>query len=311
MRGKAADRRSNVARAGITPAHAGKSPHARGEKRPFWDHPRPCGEKPAGRSPSDACGGSPPPMRGKVVPVLVLVPVLGITPAHAGKRSEHLSRAAAKKDHPRPCGEKLPTIALIRTCKGSPPPMRGKGPLCAIKSARRRITPAHAGKRSAAQSVLRALQDHPRPCGEKQSASTETKRNIGSPPPMRGKGSTIGIIRTIRRITPAHAGKSIDAFAIYSASGDHPRPCGEKLAKYSFGGSIAGSPPPMRGKAKLKSGFRAILRITPAHAGKSRARKLSRLTPEDHPRPCGEKCRTYKMPSRTLGSPPPMRGKDE
>ena len=96
-------------------------------------------------------------MRGKVVPVLVLVPVLGITPAHAGKRSEHLSRAAAKKDHPRPCGEKLPTIALIRTCKGSPPPMRGKGLLRKASSVRCRITPAHAGKSKAQAQKLSAI----------------------------------------------------------------------------------------------------------------------------------------------------------
>ena len=46
--------------------------------------------------------------------------------------------------------------------------MRGKGPLCAAKNARRGITPAHAGKSEEMEEVENAARDHPRPCGEKR-----------------------------------------------------------------------------------------------------------------------------------------------
>ena len=65
MRGKETARKIGCRLYGITPAHAGKSVVIYYDRRAAEDHPRPCGEKPAGRSPSDACGGSPPPMRGK------------------------------------------------------------------------------------------------------------------------------------------------------------------------------------------------------------------------------------------------------
>ena len=52
-----------------------------------------------------------------------------------------------------------------------------------------------------------------------------------------------------------------------------------------------GSPPPMRGK--VKKTYISILasRITPAHAGKRQKDRHPHCGAEDHPRPCGEKCR--------------------
>ena len=72
----------------ITPAHAGKSELYERAESFALDHPRPCGEK----IPPEWHGmvrlGSPPPMRGKVVPPYALTYVPRITPAHAGKRGE-------------------------------------------------------------------------------------------------------------------------------------------------------------------------------------------------------------------------------
>ena len=50
------------------------------------DHPRPCGEKKLDQSELVYKAGSPPPMRGKVVVVQVVLAFMRITPAHAGKR---------------------------------------------------------------------------------------------------------------------------------------------------------------------------------------------------------------------------------
>ena len=52
------------------------------------------------------------------------------------------------------------------------------------------------------------------------------------------------------------------------------------------------------------------MRITPAHAGKSRTVKTSLLTNGDHPRTCGEKTRHQMLHCHATGSPPHMRGKE-
>ena len=51
---------------------------------------------------------------------------------------------------------------------------------------------------------------------------------------------------------------------------------------------MVGSPPRMRGKLFASSFVAAILRITPAHAGKTRELVDFGHAPADHPRACGE-----------------------
>ena len=50
-----------------------------------WDHPRPCGEKLLKGIEPVMRRGSPPPMRGKVAAVALILTAIRITPAHAGK----------------------------------------------------------------------------------------------------------------------------------------------------------------------------------------------------------------------------------
>ena len=54
----------------------------------------------------------------------------------------------------------------------------------------------------------------------------------------------------------------------------------------------------------------AVVRITPAYAGKSSLFPRSSVILEDHPRLCGEKPPSACTGGRCGGSPPPMRGKD-
>ena len=72
---------------------------------------------------------------------------------------------------------------------------------------------------------------------------------IGSPPPMRGKGSDGHSLSLDSRITPAYAGKSQIYVVLPTAAQDHPRLCGEKSLTFS----------------QKSDNFR----ITPAYAGKS------------------------------------------
>ena len=111
---------------------------------------------------------------------------------------------------------------------------------------------------------------------------------------------------------------------------DHPRLCGEKLARPDRDTQKEGSPPPMRGKVTCENckyggltdhprlcGEKYVLvvviicqlGITPAYAGKRRSPAWRILTTRDHPRLCGEKFRIHSFITCQPGSPPPMRGK--
>ena len=111
------------------------------------------------------------------------------------------------RDHPRLCGEKLSRLGMGLGKTGSPPPMRGKDNLCRKTVQRTRITPAYAGKRRTIQGVRDQIEDHPRLCGEKLLLCEHCGKPIGSPPPMRGKESSVQPAACTGGITPAYAGK--------------------------------------------------------------------------------------------------------
>ena len=173
-----------------SPASAGKKLRKMSSARCAADHPRPRGEKPERSQHSDAMTGSPPPMRGKDARAVKDARRVGITPAHAGKSTYFCLLSLMQKDHPRPCGEKWCCDMADAHLKGSPPPMRGKGRRAEDHGLSERITPAHAGKRTLTMTTFRTIKDHPRPCGEKLYAGTGYGRNVGSPPPTRGKANS-------------------------------------------------------------------------------------------------------------------------
>ena len=253
----------------ITPAYAGKSYKLALHASWQWDHPRLCGEK-RNISHQRSCGtGSPPPMRGKVLQYHVFSPVLGITPAYAGKRFGVPLCILTGEDHPRLCGEKVEMLQSRRRYAGSPPPMRGKA-ACATPTDRiTGITPAYAGKSVTQPHTSVFPRDHPRLCGEKPVDHGDSVHSRGSPPPMRGKVLQCGICGRKVGITPAYAGKSRRRLFRGERCEDHPRLCGEKEADVQFLWHPLGSPPPMRGKALRQRDYRSRERITPAYAGKS------------------------------------------
>ena len=85
MRGRGFEYVKQYGEAGITPAYAGKRHPYCGPVGYRQDHPRVCGEEE--RTNRCACWteGSPPRMRGRVILPELCAPVLGITPAYAGK----------------------------------------------------------------------------------------------------------------------------------------------------------------------------------------------------------------------------------
>ena len=213
----------------ITPAYAGKRLPLQDYSLACWDHPRVCGEKCVKAQEVKTTKGSPPRVRGKVDFYYFYTPNRRITPACAGKRTGRLMGKPLPGDHPRVCGEKADCHVPQCTHLGSPPRMRGKGPLSTHGTRGLGITPAYAGKRNPPRRNRPARQDHPRVCGEKLLCCMRWLTGRGSPPRMRGKDLLVA--------TP-----------------------GQKQP---------GSPPRMRGKAEAGLVQRELPGITPAYAGKS------------------------------------------
>ena len=86
--------------------------------------------------------------------------------------------------------------------------MRGKGLVDRAAVIIKGITPAYAGKSNAIVEGIKNLPDHPRLCGEKLNLNSNCEKNLGSPPPMRGKGFDADCVGVRPGITPAYAGKS-------------------------------------------------------------------------------------------------------
>ena len=126
---------------------------------------------------------------------------------------------------------------------------------------------------------------------------------------MRGKGFQSCKGQFLIGITPAYAGKRHNTVCWQLLIEDHPRLCGEKQVICVCRCFLAGSPPPMRGKASKAICIHHSIRITPAYAGKRLSLFSIASLSEDHPRLCGEKLLVRRTVMRIWGSPPPMRGK--
>ena len=188
------------------------------------------------------------------------------------------------------CGEKARVAHLVDTLPGSPPRVRGKVRHPQYTTSRGGITPACAGKSLSTRWTSLPYRDHPRVCGEKLAFSAFSARELGSPPRVRGKVLHSRFCYTLRRITPACAGKRSQGVAALQLGWDHPRVCGEKHLPAA---AMQGCPG-----------------ITPACAGKRDIPPQGSTAPGDHPRVCGEKPELPPAVQRHVGSPPRMRGKE-
>ena len=175
--------------------------------------------------------------------------------------------------------------------EGSPPRGRGKVCIAFLGLSASRITPAWAGKRYQ-QQVGRAVgRDHPRVGGEKAATFRAVCGPRGSPPRGRGKVGPVMLIKAVRGITPAWAGKSAGFQSAPSGQRDHPRTGGEKPNSRRMSSCRVGSPPHRRGKGAGAACRDLLGGITPAWAGKSLYSVSRSVGFQDHPRVGGEKLR--------------------
>ena len=170
----------------ITPACAGNSLLVPFHTASSQDHPRVCGEQITFRALVAYMGGSPPRVRGTAAHRPLPQAQGGITPACAGNRGYYGAASATGKDHPRVCGEQTSFNPFAYDLVGSPPRVRGTGPVVAHGEPGPGITPACAGNRGPGAGGERAGQDHPRVCGEQTHSPAILSTHSGSPPRVRG-----------------------------------------------------------------------------------------------------------------------------
>ena len=202
-RGKVDGPPAQVGRGRITPAQAGRSPYFLYGKKDYKDHPRIGGEKAELTAAVISAMGSPPRRRGKGYREFGIDISDRITPAQAGKSVAPRQKRSALWDHPRVGGEKILEPSMGVGNFGSPPRWRGKAVKFRCTCGLQRITPAWAGKSSAARGCGKAHLDHPRMGGEKADIDDDGLHYKGSPPRGRGKAVQRRVCCQGQGITPA------------------------------------------------------------------------------------------------------------
>ena len=145
--------------------------------------------------------------------------------------------------------------------------MRGAHHRPAGQHLRRGIIPADAGSTVESNHNWSAVKDHPRGCGEHNRPSETPGSQKGSSPRMRGAHEDGGQLMDKIRIIPADAGSTTGQPSTCEHTRDHPRGCGEHLARPIDHWNLVGSSPRMRGALVAYDRIMTRARIIPADAG--------------------------------------------
>ena len=130
---------------------------------------------------------------------------------------------------------------------GSPPLTRGPLSMLRLCEFALRITPAHAGTTLCVQDERHLAEDHPRSRGDHSTMRASIGSMPGSPPLTRGpRVASLHQLGRVR-ITPAHAGTTLDNRVYQMGYQDHPRSRGDHLGYIAYRAGGHGSPPLTRG----------------------------------------------------------------
>ena len=232
-------------------------------------HPRSRGENGRLDQVDQPRRGSSPLTRGKLPVPPGPVPDRRLIPAHAGKTRLDAGLASSSWAHPRSRGENYATRRDLRRPSGSSPLTRGKRTLCQEMGQCPRLIPAHAGKTRLMSAGMIQARAHPRSRGENGFHDRGRGHGDGSSPLTRGKLRTLRGELSLRRLIPAHAGKTLCLHCVHHGVPAHPRSRGENAVGPT--GTIVdeGSSPLTRGKHEGVHLVAAPGRLIPAHAGKT------------------------------------------
>ena len=107
---------------------------------------------------------------------------------------------------------------------------------------------------------------------------------------------------------PARAGNAISIVVSRVHPTVHPRACGERARDQVQAAIGAGSSPRVRGTRSLAAIGLGVARFIPARAGNASPARTRRPERPVHPRACGERWMTPRMPAAFTGSSPRVRG---
>ena len=133
----------------------------------------------------------------------------GIIPAYAGSTGATRQSARTRRDHPRVCGEHMPSSRASAEMTGSSPRMRGARLADVLRRRLQGIIPAYAGSTPATPATACAASDHPRVCGEHSLAILSIVTALGSSPRMRGARPAVRLEVGAHGIIPAYAGSTL------------------------------------------------------------------------------------------------------
>ena len=171
--------------------------------------------------------GSSPLTRGKPVRVGHAYWWSGLIPAHAGKTSSLTDRQTPRPAHPRSRGENRAAAEQAVRAVGSSPLTRGKPSRRRTGRPRGGLIPAHAGKTGGRHDGRSTQQAHPRSRGENVVYCLPSSAVAGSSPLTRGKLVSGSSRPSVRRLIPAHAGKTRPWRPTTRSRPAHPRSRGE------------------------------------------------------------------------------------
>ena len=171
--------------------------------------------------------------------------------------------------HPRSRGENEESASDIVRTVGSSPLTRGKPHHLGCDVSDPGLIPAHAGKTIGGSLSSLPMTAHPRSRGENGCSRPAPRSWKGSSPLTRGKRPRSGRPSLPVRLIPAHAGKTAMGRRCAPRVWAHPRSRGENISTVSQVVHALGSSPLTRGKRLYDAEHSRIIRLIPAHAGKT------------------------------------------
>ena len=228
-------------------------------------------------------------MRGREKSLRTATPVVGNTPASAGKSrlpGHHLSTC---RKYPRECGEEVDPDAVGFRTEEIPPRVRGREIRATLKSLHEGNTPASAGKSPKPGAFCSGYGKYPRECGEEREIRILSRPYAEIPPRVRGRVGALRAECCKGGNTPASAGKRSSSHATRYWTWKYPRECGEEAYRHSVYALCAGN--------------------TPASAGKSSQDFSLIHQARKYPRECGEERLMSTSFGITMEIPPRVRGR--
>ena len=258
---------------------------------------------------SGASAGSTPLTRGKRDGRPERLRARRLIPAHAGKTRPRYCYRKRYRAHPRSRGENQKSYATLKDYRGSSPLTRGKRAVMTSAVKLTRLIPAHAGKTHPGRNRAAPFPAHPRSRGENRAEIAAIQTRASSSPLTRGKLPSRLAPPYLVRLIPAHAGKTQPSRRSCRKRPAHPRSRGENVHDGAVTVASYGSSPLTRGKLDAFHLARHVVRLIPAHAGKTPMMPRMPCPSRAHPRSRGENPELWSASILENGSSPLTRGK--